>query len=109
MVNKMLTTVFYIVKITWILLLIFENGSTGFQINEYSKKHIDSATRAADTKYDTDNTMDQPEIKYDVFPTMNNTWINDPKPYCALPYVYLIRFVSSMLQYLGIISLLVPM
>ena len=35
----------------------------------------------------TDNTMDQPEIKYDVFPTMDNTWINYPKSYCALPYI----------------------
>ena len=45
------------------------------------------ATKAADSKYDTDNTMDQPEIKYDVFPTMDNAWINDPKSYCALSYI----------------------
>ena len=64
----MLTTVFYIVKITLILILVFENSTTGYEITKYDKKHIDSATKAADSKYDTDNTMDQPEIKYDVFP-----------------------------------------
>ncbi len=69
----------------WLSTLLHK--SAGYEINEYNIKRLESATKAADTKYDADHTMDPPEIIYDIFPTLDETWVNDPESYCALPYI----------------------
>jgi hypothetical protein len=71
--------------VIWLSTLL--QKSAAYEINEYNIKRIESATKAADTKYDADHTMNPPEIIYDIFPTVDDTWVNDPESYCALPYI----------------------
>ena len=43
-----------------VFLSIITNKSIGYEIDEYAIKHIESATKAADLKYDIEQTMDPP-------------------------------------------------
>ncbi|CAB4030423.1 Hypothetical predicted protein [Paramuricea clavata] len=70
-----------------IWLSIIKDKSNAYEINEYAIKRIDAATKVADQKYDVDHTMNPPEVRYDIFPSLDETWKNDAKSYCVLPYI----------------------
>ncbi|XP_028418771.1 uncharacterized protein LOC114544301 [Dendronephthya gigantea] len=79
---------FYFCSLIIVLLSIAKPTLTvGYDINGYVKKCIESATKAADLKYHTEHTMEPPDIRYDIFPSLDETWVNDPKSYCVLPYI----------------------